>query len=223
VDGDPRLVPAQSLSRRPALAGVVLAAGRASRLAGRPKPLLELDGVPLVARVVDALQAVVVPPVIVVAGALRERIAQATATRPVRLLPQPDPASELIDSQRLGLAAVPPGHDVIVALADQPLLAPSSLQALAQAWAQRPEGVEVLYPRVTGEPGNPVVASARAVAQVLASPSGIGLRQWREAHPSAAQPWDTEDTAFTLDLDTPQDLLAFEQSTGRALRWPQEA
>ena len=40
--------------------------------------------VPGVLLAVDALQAVVVPPVIVVAGALRERITQALGPRPVR-------------------------------------------------------------------------------------------------------------------------------------------
>ncbi|HMQ71556.1 MAG TPA: NTP transferase domain-containing protein, partial [Rubrivivax sp.] len=47
---------------------VVLAAGAGERLGRRPKCLLELDGVPRLARLLDALAAAGVAPVVVVSG-----------------------------------------------------------------------------------------------------------------------------------------------------------
>jgi molybdopterin-guanine dinucleotide biosynthesis protein A len=50
----------------PGVAAIVLAGGRASRLDGEPKPLLELEGVSLLQRAVTALREVDCGPVIVV-------------------------------------------------------------------------------------------------------------------------------------------------------------
>ncbi|MFM7705845.1 MAG: NTP transferase domain-containing protein, partial [Rubrivivax sp.] len=50
----------------PSIAGLVLAAGRAQRMGGRPKPLLELDGQPLISRLVGAMGEAGVGPVLIV-------------------------------------------------------------------------------------------------------------------------------------------------------------
>ena len=62
-----------------------------------------------------------------------------------------------MSSLRLGLKALPLGLDaVVVALADQPLINVQAVQALLQAFAQRPAGTHLLQPKVQGLPGNPV-------------------------------------------------------------------
>ena len=201
---------------------VLLAAGSGSRLGGRPKSLLELDGVPLIRRAVTALASAGVSEMVVVLGhhgRLIEPALQGTATR---LIFNPQPEDGQVSSQRLGLAALRAPHEaVIVALADQPLVGADDVRALLQAWAHRSAGVQLLYPRVDGQPGNPVIFSVAVRDQILRSEPTVGARQWREAHPEAVAAFDTPNPHYRFDIDTPEDLARFRRETGRSLVWPQ--
>lgn len=201
---------------------VLLAAGSGSRLGGRPKSLLELDGVPLIRRAVTALASAGVSEMVVVLGhhgRLIEPALQGTATR---LIFNPQPEDGQVSSQRLGLAALRAPHEaVIVALADQPLVGAGDVRALLQAWAHRSAGVQLLYPRVDGQPGNPVIFSDAVREEILRSEPTVGARQWREAHPEAVAAFDTPSPHYRFDIDTPDDLARFQRETGRSLVWPQ--
>ena len=134
---------------------VVMAAGAGRRMGYRPKSLLRRDGVPLVERVLRTLLDNGVAPVVVVLGH------HATAIEPVlrtvqgtlpdpralqwALNPAPDEGQG--SSLRTGLAALPPDLDaVLVALADQPLLAQADVAAVLAAWAAHPPGIDLLVP-----------------------------------------------------------------------------
>lgn len=203
------------------LAAVLLAAGSGSRLGTRPKCLLELDGLPLVLRLLDALASAGVAEVVVVLGHHADAIAPVLAGRPERVVHNRDPESDQVVSQRLGLAALDGSADaVIVALADQPLVDAQDLRALIDVFAARAPGTEVLVPRVAGERGNPVIFSAAVRAAVLAGPATFGARQWQAAHPHAVAPFVTDSNHFRTDIDTAEDQARFERETGRTLRWP---
>ena len=217
------------LVRRPALTtapsgigAIVLAAGSGSRLGGRPKSLLELDGVPLIRRAVTALASVGVSEMVVVLGhhgRLIEPALQGTATR---LIFNPQPEDGQVSSQRLGLAALRAPHEaVIVALADQPLVGADDVRALLQAWTRRPPEAQLVYPRVDGQPGNPVIFSDAVREEILRGDPTVGARQWREAHPEAVAAFDTPSPRYRFDIDTPEDLARFQRETGRSLVWPQ--
>ena len=228
-----------SVDQDDGVGAVVLAAGAGERLGRRPKCLLELDGVPLLARLLDALAAAGVAPVVVVSGHHAGRVEPlAGACGGVRLVRNPDPDAGQVASQRLGLAALGlPGQGpraVLIALADQPLLDADDLRALLQAWRARAAGVDVVYPfvvdrapaaapapgDVNGVRGNPVVCSAAVRAQVLAAGAGFGCRQWQALHPDRVRRFVTANRHYAFDVDTPDDLLRFERETGRVLRWP---
>jgi molybdenum cofactor cytidylyltransferase len=203
----------------------VLAAGAGSRMGHRPKCLLQLDGVSLLERQLQALTLAGVSPIGVVLGHHAGRILQdgavaRWAAQPVRN-PQPDEGH--VSSLRIGLRALPPGLDaVVVALADQPLINAPAVQALLQAFAQRPAGTQMLQPSVKGLPGNPVVFSGAVMAQMLASDEQMGARQWQRAHPEAVYHWETPHGHYRLDVDNEADRLAVEQLTGQSLRWPND-
>lgn len=203
------------------IGAVLLAAGSASRLGHRPKCLLELDGRPLIRRAIDALTQAGVVDLVVVLGHHRARIEPVLQGAAVRTVCNPQPEQGQVSSQRLGLQTLGPGHGaVLVALADQPLVDASDVRALLQAWAQRPAGTSVVFPRVQGQPGNPVVFSDDVRRQILRSHPDVGARQWRQAHPEAVWPWDTDRPHYRVDIDTPQDLARFQDLTGRRLAWP---
>jgi molybdenum cofactor cytidylyltransferase len=207
------------------MGGLVLAAGAGSRMGNRPKCLLQLNGVNLLERQLQALTLAGASPIRVVLGHHAERILQDGAVarwdaQPV-LNPQPDDGH--VSSLRTGLRALPPGLDaVVVALADQALIDAPAVQALLQAFAQRPAGTQMLQPSLHGLPGNPVVFSGAVMAQILAGGEQMGARQWMQAHPEAVYRWETPHSHYRLDVDNDSDRQAVEKLTGQSLRWPHD-
>jgi molybdenum cofactor cytidylyltransferase len=207
------------------LGGLVLAAGAGSRMGHRPKCLLQIDGMSLLERQLQALALAGVTPIGVVLGHHAERIVQdgavaRWAAQPVRN-PQPDDGH--VGSLRIGLRSLPPDLDaVLVALADQPLIDAPAVLALLQAFAQRPAGTHLLQPSVQGLPGNPVVFSGAVMAQILAGDDQMGARQWMQAHPEAVYRWETPHSHYRLDVDNEEDCLAVAQLMGQSLRWPHD-
>jgi len=203
------------------LGAVLLAAGSASRLGHRPKCLLELDGQPLIRRAIQVLKRAGVEDLVVVLGHHRAWIEPALCGAGVRTVCNPQPDQGQVSSQRLGLQTLGAGHGVVVvALADQPLIDVDDVRALLQAWARRPAGAAVVFPRVEGQPGNPVVFSDVVRQQILRSDPTVGARQWRQSHPETVWPWDTDNPHYRVDIDTPEDLARFKDETGRCLVWP---
>ena len=200
---------------------VLLAAGAGSRLGHRPKSLLELGGVPLIRRQLIALFGAGVDEVVVVLGHHAELIEPAVMTFPVTLVRNAHPDEGQVSSQRLGLAALTGKLDaVIVALADQPLINAQDITALMAAFEARPAGTSVVYPKVNGERGNPVMFTAEVREQILASAANVGCRQWQAANAVAVTPFVTDNRRYKVDIDTPEDIERFTRDTGHVLRWP---
>lgn len=216
---------ANGLHSRMTVGAVLLAAGAASRMGGRPKCLLELGGVPLVMRQLIALSGAGVDEVVVVLGHYAEQIETAVAPFPITLVRNPSPDDGQASSVRLGLQALSPGLDaVIVALADQPMIDASDITTLISAFRKRGDKAMVV-PRVQSAdgksvPGNPVILSADLRQQWQAAEDDGMCRSWRKQHPEMIDWLDTDNRHYATDIDTPQDLQRFEAETGHALVWP---
>ena len=209
------------LYSRVVVGAVLLAAGSGSRLGRRPKCLLELGGVPLIRRQLIALSGAGVDEVVVVLGHHADQIEPLLQTFPVTLVRNLSPDDGQVSSQRLGLAALTGQLDAaVVALADQPLINAQDITALISAFKARPDGVQVVYPEVNGERGNPVIFSAEVREQILAGAAHVGCRQWQAAHADAVAPFITDNRRYRVDIDTPEDIERFERDTGHVLRWP---
>jgi molybdenum cofactor cytidylyltransferase len=192
---------------------VILAAGLGARLGGRPKAALRHpDGHTLLERSTAALRGAGVAEVSVVIGPYREALLPLVAACAARPLLHTLAAPSLIDSQRLALAehaaacAPEAPGDVLLLLADLPLLTAAHVVPLLAAWRARPAGVHALMPVVKGQRGHPVLLSGEAVAGVLAQPAEAGVRAWLAAHPSAVWPLALGDAAYVTDVDTPEDV-----------------
>jgi molybdenum cofactor cytidylyltransferase len=211
------------LYSRLAVGAVLLAAGKARRMGGRPKPLLELGGVPLIRRNLVALSGAGVDEVVVVLGHRADEIEPAVRDFPITLVRNPDYGQGQASSVRAGLAALSSRLDaIVVALADMPLITAEDVTALLGAYKRRAHG-SVLVPFVEGERANPVVLDAAVRDDVLAGGLNFGCRQWIERHPDQIARFDVANDHYRFDLDTPEDLGRFEDRYGHALRWPAEA
>ena len=217
----PSTTPAPAPQHPSSLAAVLMAAGAGARMGQRPKSLLELDGVPLICRQVMALREAGVSELVLVLGHHAKDIEAAVKVLKVSVVINPDPDAGPVGSQRLGLQSLS-GHSdaVLMALADQPLLDAADRRQLLQAFNQRPPGCSLLYPRVSGQPGNPVIFTAGVRNALLACPPEVGCKQWRQANAPLVEAFDCDNLHFVQDVDTPEDIDTLRRSSGRKLQWP---
>jgi molybdenum cofactor cytidylyltransferase len=209
------------LYSRLVVGAVLLAAGAGSRLGGRPKSLLELGGVPLIRRQLIALSGAGVDEVVVVLGHHGDMVEAAVREFPVTLAHNPAPDDGQASSVRIGLAALTGKLDaVIVALADQPMINSQDITALIGAFKKKPAEAAMVVPRVAGEPGNPVIFEAALRDEWLVGEANAACRRWRESNPQRVQWFDTDNSRYRIDIDTPEDLQRFTERTGHALQWP---
>lgn len=204
-----------------AVGAIVLAAGSGSRMGHRPKSLLELNGMTLIERQIQALSAAGAHPLVVVLGHHAGHIARALRPLGVNLAHNPDPGPDPVSSLRIGLQALPPSTDaVLVALADQPLITSQDITDLMCAYTHRPAGTQWVQPEVEGLPGNPVMFSGGVRQSILAESAGMGGPQWRSKHPEQVHRWASPNTHYRTDIDTPEDIQTLAARTGHRLRWP---
>jgi molybdenum cofactor cytidylyltransferase len=213
----------------PPFSAVLLAAGAGSRLGGRPKSLLEIDGVPLIARLIHALTEAGASELVVVLGhhaeAIGRVLAQVPASASVQLtvVTNACPDDGQGSSLCLGLAALgklaKSGDDVLIALADQPLIDATDIHALLHAHSLRGH-THMTVPHVAGKPGNPVVIDAALQAEWLAADDRAVGQHWRRANPSHVHLFATDNDHYRVDIDTDADMARLEERTGRRLCWP---
>lgn len=190
-----------STPEKSSIAGIILAAGGASRM-GQPKLLLPWKGETLIHRAaLVALQAGL-DPVVVVTGASSREIATALSDVPVQIVNNPNWQTGQSTSVRAGIQALPQNTQAVVfLLGDQPFVSVALLQALISAYQNTYPSI--LAPFVDGKRSNPVLFD-HAVFDVLCRLQGDkGARSIFDQYPPAAMEWP--DDRILLDIDTPED------------------
>jgi molybdenum cofactor cytidylyltransferase len=205
---------------------VLLAAGAGSRLGGKPKCLLELDGVPLILRQLSALEKAGVDEVVVVLGYYAELIEPVIQKLPIKIVVNPNPENGQASSVRLGLQTVSVTlESVIVALADQPLVETEDISSLIAAYDRRGAKSMVVPRKITtdGEmkPGNPVMFDGALRDQWLAGDAEMTCRNWRLKNPDTVFWFEPDNDHFFLDIDSEQDINNFFATQARPLIWPE--
>lgn len=183
------------------LAGVILAAGLSSRM-GAFKPLLEIDGVSMVRRVVQLMQRAGAHPVVVVTGHRRRELEEHLQGAGVELVHNPDYAStQQFDSLRLAVARLEGRCGrLLVSPADIPLVQPETVETLL-----RTPG-EFVRPVYHGRGGHPVLLNGNLIPQLLCYTGPDGLRGAIRQSGCAVQNVTVEDAGVLMDNDTPEDF-----------------
>lgn len=183
------------------LAGVILAAGLSSRM-GEYKPLLEVEGVSMVRRVVNMMRQAGAEPIVVVTGHRRAELEAHLRDAGVEFVFNPDYAStQQLESLRLGLAALPSGcARVMISPADVPLVSPQTVRALLALQA------DFVRPTYRGEAGHPVLLNAAYIPYLQSYVGPGGLRGAMERSGCDLRELEVEDRGTVLDNDTPQDF-----------------
>lgn len=189
------------------MAALVLAAGRSTRFGPENKLLAELEGRPLVAHVVAAVQAAGLAPLLVTG---HEAEAVRAAVPMLRAVHNPDYAEGMATSLRAGISALPATVGaVLVLLGDMPRVKASTLRALIAA-AQTP-GVKAVVPAYAGRRGNPVLLKRALFPSIMALHGDSGARKLLDAAGDAVLVLEVDDPGVLADFDTPEALAGAAQ------------
>jgi molybdenum cofactor cytidylyltransferase len=202
------------------IAGIILAAGSASRFHG-PKQLLEWHGEPLVQTVVRTAINSGLSPVYVIIGAYEEEMRETLSKMPefyrgeMIIVHNPGWSKGQSTSIRSGLDALKPDIDgVVFLLADQPLIPVRLVQHLQDVRAKRRSWI--VAPRFQGRRANPVLFGRElfsALREIQGDQGGRVLLEDPSSYPVEWVDWD--DPGLIVDIDSVDDLNSLQN--GRAV------
>jgi molybdenum cofactor cytidylyltransferase len=198
---------AAAVPRAPRIGAIILAAGQSSRM-GRNKLLEIVNGKAMLAYVADAVLGSAARPVVVVTGNGADEVRSTLVGRKVTFVHNPDFATGLSASLRVGLTALPADCDgALVCLGDMPQVKPEQLDKLIAAF-NPVEGRAIIVPTFSGKRGNPVLWSAEFFPAMKTVAGDVGAKHLIGEHLDQVREVPMEDGGVLLDIDTPQALAA---------------
>lgn len=166
------------------------------------KLLLDINGKPMIAHVVDNIGAALLTEMVVVTGHDRERVETALRARPVRLVFNPDYTTGLSASLRIGLRALDDTDGVLVCLADMPKVNKAHIDKLLVAFDSTPRH-SICVPYYAGERGNPVLWPRRYFDEIDQLTGDLGAKALLERHKSDVRVVPMADSGVLFDIDNP--------------------
>ena len=181
--------------------GIVLAAGRSSRMPGSQKLLLDIDGVPMVRHVLEAASEGGCHQTVVVYA--EDDVKRAINGR-AELVYNAKASTGMASSLQAGLRAMRPEIEAaMVLLGDQPLVGSRTVATLLRAW--RREGSRPAVAVTQGDDGwaPPVILSRELWDQLFALRGDAGARQVLQGRPELLD--IVPAPGRPDDIDTPDD------------------
>ncbi|HQR53387.1 MAG TPA: nucleotidyltransferase family protein [Burkholderiales bacterium] len=191
------------------IGGLVLAAGRSRRFGGEKLLTPLADGTP-VAVATTRLLVAALPQVVAVVRPASDVLATALRACGAQVVVCPDADEGMGTSLACGVRATPHWQGWLVALADMPCVAPTTVRALAAAIAG---GAALAAPYYHGRRGHPVCFGERYRA-ALATLSGThGARDVVAAAGDDLVALNCDDPGVLIDIDTPDDFARIAAGT----------
>lgn len=191
------------VNQRITISAIVLAAGRASRM-GSLKQVARLGGEPLLAHILRTVRAAGIKDIVVVLGFGAEEIRKEIALDGIRVVENPGYEQGISSSIQMGLMKVPiKTSGVLVMLADQPLVQPSTLAKLIAEY--RRSRSQATIPMHQGKLGNPVLLDRTLFGAASQLSGDQGFRSILRNLPGVSRV-EVDDPGILLDIDTQEDL-----------------
>ena len=185
--------------------GIVLAAGRSSRMEGANKLLLPWKEQSVLQVVVELVCEVGLGEVVVVTGHQRAEVEEALRRYPVRLVHNPDFAEGMAASIRVGVQAAGGEQGYLFALGDMPQVAGKTMLKVAEALKSR-EAIAV--PVSNGRRGHPVAIGSAHRDALLALTGDRGARPVLAKNAANVVEIPVEDAGIFVDVDTQESYRA---------------
>jgi CTP:molybdopterin cytidylyltransferase MocA len=185
------------------IAGVVLAAGGASRFGG-PKQLAELDGLPLLEHALRSIEAVpAIERIVVVLGARADEIRAGVDFGRAEPVVCADWDEGQAASLRCGIEAVAGAEAAVLTLGDMPRITPQVIARFADL-AEEHGSLARARAVYDGKPGHPVVLGSAYFEQIAALRGDVGARDVLKAIGAVAI--ECSHLCSAADVDTPAAL-----------------
>lgn len=193
------------MTAAPRIAGIVLAAGRSSRM-GANKLLESVNDKPMVRAAVEAAVHGNLAPVIVVTGFEPNKVASMLGGLDTVFAHNPNYEDGLSTSLAAGIAAVPEACEAAcVLLADMPGVTADHVKRLVAAFDPGAKAA-ICVPTYRGQRGNPVLF-ARDFFPAMQSLSGdVGARSIIKENAAVVREVEMPDAGVLADVDTPDAL-----------------
>jgi molybdenum cofactor cytidylyltransferase len=185
-------------------AGILLAAGAATRFGSNKLLVPVIDGAPMALHAWRALHAAVAD-VLVVLSADSAQLNDIFGQAGARVVVCPDATRGMGASLACGVAALSGADGWIVALADMPYVRAETIAAVAAALRR---GAAIAAPRLDGRRGHPVGFGREFRDALLALDGDSGGRDILAANATRVSWIDSDDPGCVRDVDTPADLMA---------------
>jgi molybdenum cofactor cytidylyltransferase len=185
---------------------IVLAAGKSTRMPGRNKLLVEIDGKPMVRRVVEHALNAKVDEVVVVLGWEADKIRETLADLPCRFVVNADYPEGQSSSVRAGLREVEERAEAVLILpGDVAMIDTRSINIVIDEYNNSRNLIVVAS--FSGKPGHPILFSKelfKEIAQI--SEEKFGLKAVVAVHETDVRMVETGSEYVLRDVDTPNDL-----------------
>lgn len=189
------------------IAGILLAAGAATRF-GANKLLHPLaDGTPMAIAAARPLQSVLPFSLAVIRRQDRE-LARRLSEAGLHVVPCARAAQGLSASIACGIEAAAAASGWLIALADMPFVQPETVRLLVAALE---DGAAIAAPEYLGRRGHPVAFSRRFRAELLSLSGDQGARELLVRHAAQLRRIAVADRGVILDIDRPEELPAQRQ------------
>ncbi len=185
--------------------GVVPAAGLSRRM-GTFKPLLDLQGKPLIARTLDSLISAGIERIVVVTGyeaETLEKVIHDLYKERVETVYNPRyRESDMLESLRIGLSRLPEKGAFFVLPGDMPAVSSQTFALLKEALET--SGKEAVFPLYQGHRGHPPLIHGELIPKIITYRGEGGLGGFLSTRDTLEV--ETGDKGCLLDGDTPEDL-----------------
>ncbi len=194
--------------------GIVLAAGRSTRMGTVNKLTKIWQGQPLIAHVLKAAQASSLSNVVVVTGHQKEKLAKHLESDTLSV-ENPDFASGMASSLRVGiLQALDMQADAaLVLLGDMPMVTSAHIETLIAAFKDH-SGSYIVQASCGGKPGNPVLFPGSLFPELLKLGGDMGARDLIKRHLDQHVLVEIGEAA-ARDFDTPNAFAVQDRSSTR--------
>ena len=212
--------PGRNARRPPTVAALVLAAGQSRRMGPVNKLLAEVDGAPMLVRVVKEALASRACAVYVVTGFERDRVETVLAGLDVLLVHNPNFGHGISTSIAAGISAL--GAEVegaLICLGDMPAVSAEILNRIVAAFDPH-RGTEVCVPTCRGKRGNPVLLSRRFFDEIRGIQGDAGARHLIGEHSDVVREVSIDDAAILFDVDSPEALARFGARAEHEMSYP---
>ncbi len=188
--------------------GLVLAAGLSSRM-GDFKPLMDLNGKPVIVRTVESMLSAGVSPVTVVLGNRADEVTQvlqaAIPPEAIRIALNPDYATtDMLTSIKIGIRALPEDCAAFFLLpGDMPAVRKSTYDRIRTE--MEATHAAAVFPLIQGFRRHPPLIRTDIIDEILAFAGSGGLKSFWNQYKGVVAQAPVDDPGCWLDMDTLED------------------